>query len=65
MEISKDMTFEEALENLQHIVTSLEKGDVSLDESMKLYEDGTMYASYCNKKLKEARQKITEIEKEN
>lgn len=54
----KELTFEESLEKLESIVSSLEKGDVPLNESIKLFEEGTELISNCNKLLEEAEQKI-------
>ncbi|MGN0522445.1 MAG: exodeoxyribonuclease VII small subunit [Eubacterium sp.] len=42
----------------------LEKNEITLDESMKLFEEGTRLTAFCSKKLKEAEQKITELTKE-
>lgn len=52
------MSFEQALEKLESIVEALEKGDVALDESMKLFEEGTKLVGICNTMLKEAEQKV-------
>lgn len=50
--------------NGEEIVTLLEKNEATLDESMKLFEEGTKLAAICNKKLNDAKQKITIINKE-
>ncbi|MEW5806291.1 MAG: exodeoxyribonuclease VII small subunit [Acidobacteriota bacterium] len=55
--ISK-MTFEEALARLEEIVNGLESGEISLEESLKLFEEGIVLSRHCNEKLKEARQKV-------
>ncbi|MBR1811877.1 MAG: exodeoxyribonuclease VII small subunit [Clostridia bacterium] len=57
----KKMTYEQALEKLQQTVNAMESGTVSLDESVKLYEEGTKLAVYCMKCLETAKQKITDI----
>ncbi len=57
----KEMTYEEGIKELEKIVNELESGNVSLERSMKLFEDGTKIASFCNKCLSEAQQKITEL----
>ncbi len=57
------MTYESAVKRLEEIVNLLDNGNASLDESMKLYEEGIELSSFCEKKLSEAKQKITEIEK--
>ena len=55
------MTFEQALERLEAIAEQLEQGSVPLDESLKLYEEGSKLAAVCNATLKNAQQKITEL----
>jgi exodeoxyribonuclease VII small subunit len=59
-----DLTYEQAIKRLDEIVSLLEKNDVSLDDALKLFEEGTALTAFCTKKLNEAKQKITEIEKE-
>ena len=54
----KEYSFEESLEKLESIVSSLEKGDVPLDESIKLFEEGTALIANCNKLLENAEQKV-------
>lgn len=58
-----EMTYEKAIERLEEIVSLLEKNEVSLDDSMKLFEEGTKLSGFCAQKLKNAQQKITELEK--
>ncbi len=62
--MSSKMTYEEAISRLEEIVELLEKNEVSLDESMKLFEEGTKLTAFCSDKLKDAQQKITELTKE-
>lgn len=62
--MKKEMTFEKAVKRLEEIVATLEKNDVTLDESIKLFEEGTELTAFCSKTLNEAQQKITEITKE-
>lgn len=62
--MSEELTFENAMKRLEEIVTALEKNDASLDESIKLFEEGTRLTSFCSKKLEFAQQKITELTKE-
>lgn len=47
----KELTFEEAMERLENIVSSLESGDFPLEESLKLFEEGVKLVKKCNKKL--------------
>jgi exodeoxyribonuclease VII small subunit len=56
--------FEEAIERLENIVESLENGDLSLDESLKIFEEGMSLVSFCSKKLEEAEQKVTMLIKD-
>lgn len=62
--MKQEMTFENAIKRLEEIVNSLEKNDVTLDESIKLFEEGTELTAFCSKKLNDAQQKITELTKE-
>lgn len=50
--------FEEALNKLEKIVSKLEAGDISLEESLKLFEEGIRLSRFCNQKLEEAEKKI-------
>lgn len=60
-----DMSFEESLEKLEEIVEQLEKGDLTLDESLKTFEYGIKLVQKCNHKLSNAEQKIEELIEEN
>ena len=51
--------FEDNMENLEKIVSELEKGDLNLDESIAKFEDGIKISKECNKILEEAEKKIT------
>ena len=57
------MSYEEALEELKQIVAKLNEGKVTLDESLQLYKRGNELSSYCDKKLREVTQKISEVNK--
>lgn len=59
-----EMTYETAVKRLEEIVSTLERNEVSLDESMKLFEEGTALTALCSKKLEEAQQKITVLTKD-
>ena len=52
------MTFEQALKQLEEIVQRLEKGELSLEESLKLYEEGIQLSRLCHGKLEEAEGKV-------
>lgn len=64
MSKKKENTFEESLNRLQEISNSLESGDISLEESIKLYEEGISLAKICYTTLKEAELKVTELKKQ-
>lgn len=55
------MAFEEALAELEAVVTRLERGDVALDESIALYERGAALRARCQRKLDEAEEKVSRI----
>ena len=56
-----EMTFEQAMSELERIVTQLERGDVPLEDSITLYERGAELKKRCEAKLKEAEQKVAAI----
>lgn len=60
----KTQTFEAAMEKLEQIVAKLESGEAALDESLKLFEEGTKLAAFCSKALDTAEQKITMLQAE-
>ena len=59
--MATEWTFETAMTRLEQIVAALEGGKCSLDNSLKLFEEGTKLTAYCNKLLKEAEQKIVKL----
>ncbi|MBQ9228655.1 MAG: exodeoxyribonuclease VII small subunit [Eubacterium sp.] len=61
--MNSNLTYEEAVTRLNEIVAALEKNDVSLDEALALFEEGTALTAFCTEKLTQAKQKITEIDK--
>ena len=64
--MKKEETFEELLNKLETITSKLEKeDDISLDESMKLFEEGIKISQKCNKFIDEAEKKISILIKEN
>lgn len=60
--MDKTMTYEKAIERLEAIVNELEKGKLTLDESVRLFEEGAELASFCSKALDSAEQKLTKLE---
>ena len=55
------ISFEDALRELEAIVTSLERGDVSLHDGIAAFERGTALKAHCQKRLEEARMKVEQI----
>ena len=53
-----EMTFEEAMQALEAVVSQLEKGDVALEQSIALYERGAALKAHCAAKLKDAEEKV-------
>lgn len=58
MENNDNISFEEALKRIEEIVSILEKGECSLDESLTLFEEATKLCAHCNLKLEKAHEKI-------
>lgn len=61
MLMNQKMTFEAALARLNEIVEKLERGDETLDHSLKLFEEGSALAAFCYRKLSAAEQKIKKL----
>ena len=68
----KELKFEEAMKELETIANDLEKGDLSLEESVTKFEEGMKLSKKCNNIIQEAEKKITillqkdgKIEEEN
>jgi exodeoxyribonuclease VII small subunit len=57
----KEMSFEEAMAELEAVVGQLERGDVALEQSIALYERGAALKARCEVKLKEAEEKVAAI----
>lgn len=58
------LTFEPALKRLEEIVQKLEKGELSLEESLRLYETGIRLSRLCHAKLEEAEGRIEMLVKD-
>lgn len=50
--------FEEAIKRLEEIVETMERGDLSLEESLKAFEEGIKLVRICTKKLEEAERRV-------
>ena len=55
----KGKSFEQSVEELEEIVSALEKGETGLDESLKLFEQGMKLSKACQSMLDKATQKVT------
>jgi exodeoxyribonuclease VII small subunit len=56
-------SFEAALKQLEDVVFKLEKGELPLEESLRLYEEGIRLSRFCHSKLEEAEGKIEQLMK--
>ena len=56
-----ELTFEQAITRLEQIVATLEGGRCTLDDSLKLFEEGTKLTAYCADQIKTAEQKIIKL----
>ena len=56
------LSFEEAMQELEKLVDSLDTGDVSLDEAIAAYDRGSQLKDYCQKKLHDAKMKVETIQ---
>ncbi len=59
----KNMTFEKSMERLEQIVRAMERGDVPLDESLKLFTEGTELVRSCGKLLDDAELQVQKVVK--
>ena len=57
----KSQTFEASMQRLDEIVALLENGEVSLEDSIKLFEEGAKLSAQCQKLLDEAELKVTKL----
>lgn len=56
-----EMSFEQAMAELEQVVSQLERGEVPLEQSITLYERGALLKKRCEAKLKEAEEKVAAI----
>ena len=59
----QEIPFEEAFKKLETIVESLEKGESTLDEAMKSFEEGILLVEFCLKKLNETESRLQKLVK--
>jgi len=55
------MSFEQAMAELEQVVSRLERGDVALEDSIRLYERGAQLKAHCEAKLAAAEEKVQQI----
>lgn len=58
----EEMSFEDALRELESVVARLEKGEATLDESIALYERGNALRAHCAARLKAAEERVATIQ---
>ena len=63
--MKKDIKFETALQRLEKIVEQLESGEVELDKSLKIFEEGNELVKLCLEKLNSAEKKVKQLSKES
>ena len=61
--MDQSKSFEEAMKRLEEIVRTMERGELPLEESLKLFEEGTALVRSCAKQLDEAEMKIVKLMK--
>ena len=59
--IDEQLSFEDALQELESIVARLEEGDLSLEESLSLFERGQALADHCNEQLETAALRVEQL----
>ena len=58
---TKELTFEQSVKRLSEIVTALEKGDLPLEDSLKLFEEGVKLSRASQEKLDAAQKRVEEL----
>lgn len=56
--VAENITFEAALERLEGIVRKLEAGELSLDDSLSVFEEGVRLSGFCHRRLDEVEKKV-------
>ena len=59
-----EIKFEKAIKRLEKIVDDLEKGEMDIDKSLEIFEEGIKMSRVCSKKLNEAEAKIEKLTKD-
>ena len=63
--MKKSQNFEQAMKRLEEIGQSLESGDIELEKSLKLYEEGIQLIEFCQKKLSDAEKTVQKLSKQD
>ncbi|MBQ9827835.1 MAG: exodeoxyribonuclease VII small subunit [Lachnospiraceae bacterium] len=61
----KEMTIEKAFTDIEEIIEKMEDDDITLDESMKLYNDGVKLLKYCNDTLDRTEKELIVLKEED
>ncbi|MFD3273326.1 exodeoxyribonuclease VII small subunit [Paenibacillus dendritiformis] len=61
----QEMSFETAMEKLEHIVEQLESGDVPLEQAIELFQEGMGLSGLCARKLEQVERKIEVLSEQN
>ncbi len=64
-EKEQQVSFEEAMQELEQIVAKLEAGDVPLEQAIQLFQDGMKWSKFCHDKLQTVEKQMDEILKED
>ena len=59
--MSEKLSFEKSMERLEQIVRTMERGDAPLDESLKLFQEGTELVRSCGKMLEDAEMQVNKV----
>ena len=65
MEIPADKQFEDALQDLEGLVDKLDAGDLSLEESLRAFEDGVALVRFLEEKLTEVEKRVEVLTRDN
>ena len=57
----EELSFEDSYARLEQVIEKLEQGDLSLEESVALYEEGMQLAEHCGRELDDAELKVTQL----
>lgn len=63
--MTKKKNFEESIKRLEEIVEKLDSGELSLDDSLKIFEEGIELSKFCSDKLNQAEKRIKTLMKKN